>query len=121
MNTTKQRTLDGAKTATCPFCGSPRIGCHSKKSGRKSGYQCRCLNCGVGQNRSFHPSIEQAFQAWNTRHHSDEALSATADSDAWLRKHDAELVRKIGTKEWAGGMNDWFMGMADRIERGEWK
>ncbi len=55
------------QTLPCPFCGSTRIGCHLRKSGRKSGYQCMCLNCGIRQSGSFHPDIVQAIVVWNKR------------------------------------------------------
>ncbi|CAI9912095.1 TPA: Lar family restriction alleviation protein [Pseudomonas aeruginosa] len=51
----------------CPFCGSDRIGIHFKKAARKSGFQAMCLQCRVGQTRTFYSSIERAAEAWNTR------------------------------------------------------
>ncbi|WP_152091036.1 MULTISPECIES: Lar family restriction alleviation protein [Rhodocyclales] len=51
----------------CPFCGSTRIGCHHGRSGRKSGYQCMCLDCKVKQSSSYHDSPEAAAAVWNAR------------------------------------------------------
>jgi predicted RNA-binding Zn-ribbon protein involved in translation (DUF1610 family) len=55
------------KALPCPFCGSERIGCHAKKSGRKSGYQCRCLLCGIAQTGRFYDNPDAAKAVWNTR------------------------------------------------------
>lgn len=55
------------KFLPCPFCGSSRIGCHHGRSGRKSGYQCMCLDCKVKQSASYHDSPEAAAAVWNTR------------------------------------------------------
>lgn len=55
------------KFLPCPFCGSGRIGCHHGRSGRKSGYQCMCLDCKVKQSASYHESPEAAAAVWNKR------------------------------------------------------
>lgn len=56
-----------SKFLPCPFCGSTRIGCHHGRSGRKSGYQCMCLDCKVKQSGSYHDSPEAAAAIWNAR------------------------------------------------------
>lgn len=55
------------KAKPCPICGSPRIGCHQRRSGRKSGYQCCCLECGLAQTGSYYDSPEQAKECWSKR------------------------------------------------------
>lgn len=48
----------------CPFCGeSARLAVHRKKSGRKDGYQARCLSCFVGQTRSYYSELEVQMNA----------------------------------------------------------
>lgn len=52
----------------CPFCGeSARLAVHRKKSGRKDGYQAKCLSCFVGQTRTYYSDREQSVVAWNRR------------------------------------------------------
>lgn len=53
----------------CPFCGSSRIGVHYGRTRVKSGFQACCLECKVSQTSTYHPSIEVALEAWNTRTH----------------------------------------------------
>lgn len=56
-----------SKFLPCPFCGSTRIGCHHGRSGRKSGYQCVCLDCKVKQSGRYHDTPEAAAATWNAR------------------------------------------------------
>lgn len=49
----------------CPFCGSDRIACNRKWG--HSGYQCRCLECGILQGLTFRTDSEEAKKHWNKR------------------------------------------------------
>lgn len=64
----KAGVAERTKPLPCPFCGeAKRIGVHLRRSGRKSGYQVKCLNCSVAQAGVYYGGQEQAIEAWNQR------------------------------------------------------
>lgn len=60
----------------CPFCGSNKISIHSASEyGEKYfGYSmmCKILQGGCGASSGYRDSVQEAYEAWNTRHDAGE-------------------------------------------------